>query len=107
MNELQMQSILGISVVWWLVIIIATMAIFGAWPKVWELIKKVIGMAGGTVSESLDAQVNAWLTSAKSTKVQAMLRLCEKEIEVQGDAESIKVIDALIAKAAGWKEEGK
>jgi hypothetical protein len=104
MNE-GMQAILGISGWWWLIIVIITMAIFGAWPKVWEWAKKLIGMAGGTVSTSIDAQVTSWLTTAKSTKVQAMLRLCQNEFEGQGDEESTKTIDALIAKAAGWKEK--
>ena len=100
----QMQALLGANWVWWVLLIAIIMALFGVWPKVWALVKSAVGAVGGTVNPTLDSQVNAWLTSAKSTKVQAMLRLCESEFEAQSDADAVKAIDGLIAKAAGWKE---
>lgn len=98
------QGFFGISGWWWLVVIMVVALFFGAGPKLWVGVKWAWTKFGGTVSTSLDSQVNSWLTTAKTTKVQAMLRLCKTEFEGQPDPESVKAIEALIAKAAGWKE---
>ena len=86
------------------VIVILAMFAFGLWSKVWTWAKALFTKASGTVSESVDAQVTAWLTGAKSAKVQALLRLVEIEFKARGDTANVDVLDKLIAAAATWKD---
>lgn len=93
---------------WFLWLIAAGVVILialGLWSKIYTWIKGAGAAVGVTVPASLDATLTQWLTTAKSAKVQGLLRLARIEFKVQGDDGSLKAIDGLIAKAATWDDE--
>ena len=91
----------------WAVIVFLGVTAFGGWSKIWTWAKSLwTSTTGKTVSTTLDSQVNTWLTNAKSAKVQGLLRLVAIEFKAKGDTASEAQIDALIASAAAWKDEG-
>lgn len=93
--------------VWVLLIVIGIVLLIalGMWGKIYTWFKSALKTTTGQeIPTSLDAQLTTWLTTAKSAKVQGLLRLARIEFAAREDDKAVSSLDALITLAATWDD---
>ncbi len=92
----------------WLVLLTVSFLVvyaFGWWSKIIAWAKLVYTKATGKpATGGFFDTVDGFVLGAESFKVQGALRIAQMEFAEREDTESVEAIDALLAKAAVWKE---
>ena len=99
---------MGASIPLWLVLFVAAVFVmfaFGWWPKAWAAVKWIIAKCGGTVSDSLNATMDALFIKSDSAVAQSELRMARPLYVKHGDKDDLEMIEKLLVKAATWIDE--